>query len=208
MNQILTLILLVVILNMTIKKTEAQSNISLVYNSVHIGQNIALNYSQAFGKHSILVGIKYNLNRIVQDNQNEIFKKRFYATNFIEHWGLALGYNYTFRKVGAIEPYVFYELQYTNSHTRNEFVFPVEEDQDGKVYYTIDLVFLGPTTALENYIGVGIIIPVLDNLLITQKVGFGVSVFLDTDPSLVYTNNMFWEMGYMLSAGIAYRFIN
>ena len=56
MNQILTLILLVVILNMTIKKTEAQSNISVVYNSVHIGKNIALSYSHVFGKHSILVG--------------------------------------------------------------------------------------------------------------------------------------------------------
>ena len=185
---------------------KAQDNITVAFNSVHTGRNLSMTYSKRFNRHRIIGGIKYNINSLVQDDQNELFKKRFYATNFEEHWGLVLGYKYSLKKLNAIEPYFFYDVQFTNSHTRNKFVTPVAQDENGTFYYVKRLVFMGPTIALDNYIGLGIDIPLFDNLLISQKVGFGGSFYFNTDPGYVFENNRSQEFGYMLSIGVSYTF--
>lgn len=191
-----------------VPKIKAQNDVTLAFNSVEIGRNMSLIYSKSLNRHRIIAGIKYSINSFVQDNQNQVFIKRFFAINFKEHWGLVLGYQYALKKMNAIEPYLFYEMQFTNSHTRNEFVNPVAIDDNGTVYYVKRIVLFGPTIALGNYVGIGINIPLLDYLSISQKAGFGITLFYNTDPSFVFENNRSQEFGYILSFGIMYRLKN
>ena len=206
--KLLQLFIVVVLTTTTITKLFAQDEITLAYNSVHIGRNVSLAYYRNIKQHAIIAGIKYQINSLIQDNQNEIFKKRFYATDFYEHWGFVVGYRYTLKRINFVKPFIFYEMQLTNSHTRNEFVFPVGVDQNGIVYYTKDIVYQGPTFALDNYVGFGLNIPIFGFLSITQKIGFGGVFYFKTDPSYVLVNNRSQEFGYILSLGFSYNFLN
>ena len=184
----------------------AQADIGIAFNSVHIGRNLSVVGSKKINKHAILGGIKYGINSFESDDQNLLFKKRFFATNLIEHWGVIIGYQYFLKaQKSYLEPFFYYELQYTNSQTRNRSFFPVGYDVDNNVLYREDLDFFGPTIALENYLGFGLNIRINDFFLIVQKAGVGMINFQNTDKRYYFNNNSTWEFGYMLSFGMAYR---
>lgn len=207
MKKILVVLGTIILINLSPVISIAQTEISLAFNYVDIGRNLSLSGTKSFSRHKIQVGIKYGINSFEHDNQNNLFKKRFFATDFIEHWGAILGYQYAFKPINNyVIPFLLYEMQLTNSHTRNDWVFPVGYDTDGNVLYRKYLDYLGPTVALENYIGFGLNISLSEHLFITQKAGGGIALFYKTDPTYAFKNNRSWEFGYMLSLGLAYRF--
>jgi hypothetical protein len=187
--------------------TLAQMDVGISFNSVHIGRNLALTASKHIASHRINVGLKYNINSFEHDNQMNLFKKRFFATEFDEHWGFILGYSYGFKvKDNRFEPFLFYEMQYTYSHTRNEIYSQVGYDISGNELYIREVTFFGPTVALENYIGFGITYKLWEKIILSQKIGGGYIQYFKTDERYVMPNNRAWEFGYMLNIGIFYRF--
>jgi len=149
----------------------AQDRLSLTFNSVQVGRNLAAEYAKSLKRHTISGGIKWHINNTVQNNQQEAFRKRFYATEFWQHLGFVLGYDYALtKKSGKLIPSIFYEFQYTYSTTRNEFYSQRFVDNNGIVYYEREVFTLGPTIALENYIGLGLDIEVYDFLRLNYKI--------------------------------------
>src|SRR6056297_263818 len=134
----------------------SQLDIIASFNSVDIGRNVSLTLKKDLKKHSFLFGVKYHINKIVHDNQNNVFRKRFYAKDWKEHFGFNIGYQYNFDlNTLCIKPFLFYDFQFTNSHTRNLMYLPYDYDLNGDVLYKEYLEFFGPFIALENNIGLG-----------------------------------------------------
>jgi hypothetical protein len=189
-----------------IQSTYAQIDFIWSFNAVDVGRNVAILCKKDFNNHSILFGIKYHINSIVHDNVNNVFRRRFYATNFMEHFGLELGYQYNFTlKEPNLSPFIFYDLQVTHSPIRNNMFLPAIAYDKDNILYRKHLVFFGPYTALENNIGIGCISNITNKLFLYQKIGAGVSIFLGNDPKRL-PRQYEWEFGYVISTGIGYRF--
>lgn len=185
---------------------EVFSQLDLIasFNSVDIGRNLSMNIKKDIKKHSFLFGVKYNINKIVHDNQNNVFRKRFYATDWQEHIGFTLGYQYNFLlKSSPLKPFAFYDFQFTNSHTRNLMYLPYDYDINGDVLYKQYLEFFGPTIALEHNIGLGFNIKITNRLFLYQKIGAGIVTFHNIDKNIVGSGN--WEFGYIISVGLGYQ---
>lgn len=177
------------------------------FNTVDIGRNLNLTIKKDLGKHSVLLGLKYNLNRIVHDNQNNMFRKRFYATTFAEHFGFNVGYQYNFQlSKSTLRPFLFYDLQFTNSHTRNLMFLPYSYDTNGDVLYKRYLEFFGPTIALEHNLGIGFTVNILERLYLYQKIGAGIVNFFNVDKRIIGSGG--WEFGSVISVGVGYRLKN
>jgi len=196
--------ILVVIFFVFSQNVFSQLDLIASFNSVDIGRNLSINIKKDIKKHSILFGVKYNINKIVHDNQNNVFRKRFYATDWQEHFGFILGYQYNFLfKSSPIKPFAFYDFQFTKSHTRNLMYLPYDYDFNGDVLYKQYLEFFGPTIALEHNIGLGVDIKIINRLFLYQKIGVGVVTFHNIDKSIVGSGN--WEFGYIISVGLGYQ---
>lgn len=184
----------------------AQNDITTSFNSVHIGKNVNLGVCKNINRHSIGIALKYQINSYVTDNQNEIFKKRFFAKNLSEHIGFNFDYQYNFNlKQSAITPFIFYNLQFTNSHTRNNGYLKYDIDTiTNTILYRKYLVFFGPTIALENYLGIGYKVNINKRFFITNKIGGGIVLYYNVDERL-YGDGGNWEFGYMINIGVGYR---
>ena len=187
----------------------AQLDISTSFNSVHIGRNIDLGISKSYNNHTVGISIKYNINSIITDNQNEVYKKRFYALSFPEHIVLNLVYYYNINlKKSPITPYLFYSLQLSNSHTRNRGYLADHLDSTGnRMFYREYLVFFGPTISMENYIGLGYCVDLFSHLYLSSKIGIGIIPYFNVDDRL-YGNRYSIEFGKIISIGLGYRISN
>jgi len=183
-----------------------QIDLITAYNSTDIGRNINLSVHKQFKKHSVLLGVKYQIGSIIQNNQSELFRKTYYPRNFKETIGFNTGYqyNFNFEKL-KLDPFLFYEFQFTNSHTRNDIIVPVAYDIYGNVLYNRFLEFFGPTIALEHNIGFGYKFNIFGKFYLYQKIGFGIVTFHNVDKK-VYGEDHYWEFGHILNTGILYQF--
>jgi len=198
-------ILLVIIVITINQQVYSQLDIIGSFNSVDIGRNITITLKKDLKKHSFLFGAKYNINKIVHDNQNNVFRKRFYATDWQEHFGFNIGYQYNFSlKSSSLKPFAFYDFQFTNSHTRNLMYLPYDYDINGDVLYKEYLEFFGPFIALENNIGIGFTANLSENIFLSQKAGVGIVTFHGNDPKRPFINGS-WEFGYIISIGLGYH---
>ncbi len=188
--------------------TSAQYNITSSYNSVHIGRNANIGVAKNLGNHSIGIALKYGFNSVTANNYNEIFKKCFYAVNLVERFGFNLDYHYNFNlEKLAITPFVFYNFQFTNSHTKNKGYLPYTYDPiTNIVLYEKYGEFFGPTIALENYVGIGYRVDITEKIYINNKIGFGLVSYFNVDNRILGAGN--WEFGRVFSIGIGYSLNN
>jgi len=189
----------------------AQTDVFTSFNATHAGRNISVSASKLIkGKHEIGGGLRFNLNRLAHtDDQNNVYKKRLYATNFFQHLGLGFFYHRrVFRKWKKIEPLVFYDMQVTYAPTRNRMLLPFSYDVNGDVLYKEYIEFFGPFTWLEQNIGIGFKANLFSNFFIQQKVGFGTTFIMGFEKKLLskYFNWFAWEFGALINVGIGYRF--
>src|SRR5690606_19002549 len=85
-----------------------------------------------------------------------IFKKRFYAEEKIQHFGIRAGIEKTFElKTANSEIYAFYDFQYTRAILRSNLYNPVALDSLGNVLFEDYLLKFGPVNAFENNLGIG-----------------------------------------------------
>jgi hypothetical protein len=182
----------------------SQIDIVSTFNVVDIGRNAMLSIKKDFGQHSFLLGVKYHINKKVHDNQNNVFRKRFYATDLGEHLGLGATYQYNFSlKNSMVKPFLFYDFQFTNSRTRNVMVLPYAYMPDGKLVYEKILDYFGPTMALEHIIGVGFSVNLNKRLFLYQRLGGGIVHFINVDWRKLGAPN--WEFGSLITVGLGYH---
>lgn len=185
-------------------------SVSLNYNDVDIGRNVSALFHSKANKHQFYGGIKFHINNRVHDNQNNVFRKRFYASDFLEHIGLQLGYNYSLPVNERIRILFFYDVQLTSSGTKRESFLPVAYLGD-TVLYNRRIIEFEEIKALEQNIGVGIRAELWDNIYFNAKFGGGVSFFWDIPfefaPNQFYIGNKTdWEFSKFISVGIEYMF--
>jgi len=184
----------------------AQIDLTGNFNSTDIGRNVNININKHFNKHLILFGLKYQIGNIIQNNQSELFRKTFYPLNFKEAMGFDVGYQYYLNidKI-KIDPFLFYDFQFTNSHTRNDIIIPVAYDNNGNVLYNRFLEFFGPTVALEHNFGIGVKIKIYKQIFLYQRIGWGIVTFHNVDKQIWGHDEFFWEFGHIFSVGILYN---
>jgi hypothetical protein len=190
-------------------KIFSQTDIASTFNSTHSGRSITLVGTKTFNeKHEIGIGVRYNINKLAHnDDQNNAFLKRQYATNFIQHWGAeAFYHHYIFKKLKYTKPFVFYDLQVSYSETRNRMFLPGFYDDELGLLYKEVLDFFGPFTWVEQCIGFGIKAKVTEHWFLYQKIGFGTTFILGKDEKRPNTYDKFeWEFAGLIQAGLVYR---
>ena len=177
----------------------AQTEITSTFNSTHSGRNVTFALSKTFNNmHEFGGGLRININSLaMSDDQNHVYYKRLYASNFMQHLGIAGFYHYhIFRNWEHVKPFLFYDFQATYSTTRNHITIASTTDE---------YVNHGPFTWLEQTVGIGFKADLPNGFFITQKIGFGTSFILGKDEQLL-KNNFDWEFGGLINVGIGYRF--
>ncbi|MCA6364493.1 MAG: hypothetical protein IM638_15755 [Bacteroidetes bacterium] len=123
---------------------KAQRNVIYVHvNEAHSGLHAGVDWRyHASEKWIMYGGLHYLVNRIVTDNQQYVYKHRFYANNFGQHLGIRLGSERQFSlKQTCVKPFVFIQVQQTRSALRT--------------FYAPDLI----VNSLELIEGAGLNIP-------------------------------------------------
>ena len=176
-----------------------QTEITSTFNSTHSGRNVTFAISKTYNNtHEFGGGLRFNINSLaMSDDQNHVYYKRLYASNFMQHLGIAGFYHYhIFRDWEHVKPFLFYDLQATYSTTRNKIVLDATTDQ---------YVRHGPFIWLEQTIGIGFKADLPNGFFITQKLGIGTTFILGNDKQLL-KNNFDWEFAGLINVGFGYRF--
>ncbi|MDL2312818.1 hypothetical protein LJC68_08080 [Bacteroidales bacterium OttesenSCG-928-B11] len=203
-----------IILAGLLQTTVAQTRVFTNFNSVHSGRSInVLASAQVKGRHEFGGGFRININKYAHnDDQNNIFKKRMFATKPIHYFGVEGFYNvHIFQKLKHIDLFAFYNVQVVYSTTRNRAFIPAFE-HEGETYYTKHECTYGPFTWIEQNIGIGFTVDIWNNIFLSQRLGAGVCFILGKDypnenkPYFLAKPPFSWEFGYLLSVGFGYRF--
>lgn len=194
----------------------AQS-INIGFNSTHAGRNLTGQYETAKGKNEFSFGIGFNINKIAHnDDQNNFYKKRLYATETLNYLNLNFTYQrYIFSdKVKSIEPFVFYDLQAKYSTTRNRLILPYEYDSslvvsnpEQGILYREYIEYFGPFLWLENNVGIGFKAMLTEKFYIKQRFGVGVNLILGHDDQILYRRFSWfdWEFSTLMHLSIGMK---
>jgi hypothetical protein len=193
--------LLFIILVGLIQSLTSQVRVATDFNSVISGRSInVLASGQLKNRHEFGGGLRININKYTHnDDQNNFFKKRMYATKPLHYFGIEGFYQvHIFQKLKYIDLFAFYDIQLSYSTTGNRF----------NPFYD-EMLHFGPFTWIEQNIGIGFTVDIWNNIFFIQRLGGGVNFILGEDKKndhylmkTPFTN----EFGYLLSAGIGYRF--
>ena len=171
-----------------------QNNFNGSFNSTATGRNVSFSVSKIKNNAELGIGIRYNMGMLAMpDNQNHIFYKRLYPSNFNQHWGVKTFFNYSvLTNWEHIAPFVFCAIDVSYSATRNVISNTTTHRH-------------GPFTWVEPYLGLGCKVNLPKNFYLEQKIGGGGMLILGKDDILM-KNKPAWEFGGILSAGIGYHF--
>lgn len=189
-------------------------SVSINYNDVDIGRNVSILYHTKGGRHQFSGGIKVHINSQVHDNQNHVFRKRIYASNFKEHIGLQFGYNYNLPLNHKNRLLLFYDNQFTIAGKKGEVFLPAGF-LGGTPLYEKHVIEFQELKALEQHIGIGLRTGVWEDFYLNFRIGGGVALFWDV-PFEIAPNQyhmagarkLNWEFGRLLSIGIEYELNN
>jgi hypothetical protein len=187
----------------------AQNDLFIGFNSTTAGRNISLGYAKTVNNYNTFgVGLRININSIKHpDDQMNVFYKRLFATEFSQYLGIQVNYHRAFlQKLPCLKPYMFYDLQFTRSTTWNHMFLPYSYDTNGDYLYKEYFEYFGPFWWIEQNIGIGFRVKVIDSFYLFQNIGGGITFILGEDERLPTTYDKFsWEFGYLLSVGVSYR---
>jgi hypothetical protein len=185
------------------------------FNTSTLREGVIVGYSRTIHQnHEIEVGLRIHINRLAMpDDQESIYYRRMYASNFAQHFGAQLGYNWYFLPcLNHLKPFVFYELQAAYSTTRNHGYGWTYNGNDGN-YIPIEeyTESFGPFLWLQNTIGVGFKVEIWKSFYLFEKIGFNATQIIGNDEKLMPDpfQKFPWlvnEFGYMVMAGVGYRF--
>lgn len=171
------------------------------YTWTMTGQNVSVQGSKYMGNHAFSFGLKYHINRPVLDNQNYVYKKRFFEREFPEAIGFNLGYMFEPSDNHVVRPYFYYSLQ--TSYLRLIRDYTTEYSSQSVVAGMTVLNETSPFFVFENSIGVGLKTRVYKNVYLNQSAGIGMAWLLNV-PNSYARYNIEWVTS--LKLGISYRF--
>lgn len=206
MRKIAAIILIVLLATIT----NGQNQLSIGFNSTMAGRSATLTFSRTINnKNEFGGGLRYNINKLAHvDDQNKSYYKRLYATKPLHYIGIVGYYHYqVFQKLKYIKPFLFYDLQATYSTTRNRMLLPYSYDINGDVLYKEYIEYFGPFTWVEQNLGIGFKVDIINNWYLYQKYGAGMSFILGYDKKRLdkYFDWFAWEFGALVNVGIGYR---
>ena len=192
----------------------AQNAATISFNTSTLRESLIVGYSRTIHQtHEIDFGVRYHLNSLIMpDDQESIYSRRMYASNFVQHFGLQLGYNWYFLpRLDHLKPFVFYELQAAYSTTRNHGYGYTYYINEGTSLLEEYLVSFGPFLWLQNTIGVGFKVDIWKSFYLFEKIGFSATQIIGNDEKLMPDpfQKFPWlvnEFGYMISVGVGYKF--
>lgn len=117
-----------------------------------------------------------------------------------------------FNRKEVFTAHVYYNAQFTKSHTRFESYYAIgqlveEPTSEFDYIYEKHVNHIGPFLVLENNIGLAFEISIWDNLYLSQKFGGGILFYKNLDPNVtIVSDGGNWELSEMLSFGLGYRF--
>lgn len=188
---------------------QAQSVI-LSYHDVHVGRNVNLIYRSAGPHHQFYGGFKYHVNRLIHDSEPRRFKKRIYATDFVQRMGLRLGYQYQFPLTSHSRLSVFYDHQLTRSGTRNRIPVSIGV-ADTTEFFNIERADFEVLNTWEQIVGLGLEAHLSPGLFMAFQAGIG-SAFFWSIPDATTSGDPYdgpsrvWQVAHMFSLGLGYRF--
>lgn len=182
------------------------------FNSVHIGRNQSITVGYNWSRFSIYGGLKYNINKLDNFPESQMFKKTSWATTTGEHIGFNLGAKFEFLQLKNISFFVHYDLQQSFTHFRHISInylgsIVPEPTSEYDLVYHKTLAFIGPIWIFENNLGIGYKVHIYKGLFLTNKFGGGIMFFKNTDPlNWIITGGGNWELSEMISFGIGWIF--
>lgn len=206
---------LVMVLFLPVFSNAQLHGVEISYNDIHIGRNLSIGYNYKYNKkHIFSAKVHFLFNRLVHDNNNNVYYKRFFAYSFDQTIGLDVGYKYLIpiKKLKS-ELFLFYELQETYSQTRSKALFYLGKDPNtGDEIYFQKIIITDRILALENTFGIGINAEIYNNLFFSVKGGLGLVGFLliPTANSINNPNDNSteedWSFAHIYSLGLTYYF--
>lgn len=194
------------IILLLLSTTAFSQSINVGFNSTHSGRNVTVQFEKQFKKHEFSIGLGYNINKYAHpDNQNYIYKKRFYASNAAEHLNLNLTYQrYVLPNLDCIKPFLFYDFQGRYGSTHNDLTGWVSSTGDGGRVYTEHMASFGPFAWLENNIGIGFTADITDRFYLKQKFGGGAMLIVGSDKQLP-GDGVEWELSTLIHFSVGMR---
>lgn len=192
----------------------AQNSAKISFNTSTLRESVIIGYSRKVHQvHEIEAGIRYHINRLIMpDDQQHIYYRRTYASNFIQRFGLQFGYSWCFLpKLEHLKPFVFYELQAAYSTTRNRGYLYTYYINEGTSQLEEYLEYFGPFLWLQNTIGIGFSVDIWKSFYLFEKMGFNATIIIGRDEKLMpdpfqLIKGITNEFGYIISFGVGYSF--
>lgn len=201
------MIFTVLAISLSVSYLTAQSEIQLGQVSSFTGSKTRLGYSHQFGKHSISIGAQYLRNSRVHNlDQDNYFKKRFYATLPTQHLGMSLAYSYQIAKLfGNVPIRLGYDFQFVRADVLNDRYVP-KDTMDGITIYAFQNEIEPVTMALENNLCLEVKIPLVKNLFLNHTFGVGIITFHSIPSGLESKIKRNYEFGTMFLIGLTWSF--
>lgn len=193
----------------------AQPSLELQYSDVHIGRNLNLSWKQTISDFSVSAGLTYHLNRIDQIPESVLLKKNAFAENFGQHFGIQIGFDYSFYENEHLKLGVFYNNQsaFINHVYKRYSVYvqlvPEPQSEYDFAYIKKEDIW-GPFITSDNVIGLTMRNSLIRNFYLTSKAGLGMLFWKNTDDSVSIFAGKKVNQGYVFtghfSVGLGYTF--
>ena len=198
----------ILLVNSVLLFSQQNKGINLNFNWAHSGHNIEASYSIKKNNDVFNIGAKYLLNIPYSNNRFFVFKDRYHAVKFYEHFGLIAEYNRVFNiNQSDIKPYMFINIQYLRANNYDPTLLSPFGMYNNYQLYIGDSVNSGPYPVIENNIGIGIKYQLYRNVDFNAKAGAGIGFFYMGEDGWLLPYGWHGEyIIYLFSVGLTYNF--
>lgn len=206
-NKIFILILFLISINSA--KAQYSIGVSYIFSDISTHNVAILGKYNLKNKHQFNVGIKYHFN---DDSTKPLFRhyyRNLYSTNIWNRLGISFEYRLYFKQGKFINPYFFYNFQYSRMGSKFKGVYT----HDGKVFFekpeTLD-----PINIYENHVGLGLEAKLDERMKFSIGLCVGGTFFTDmrdlADLDRGTSKNVFVssrkeEFSWLFNTGLSYK---
>jgi len=196
MRSIILALLLFLSLGLFAQKWDKSVNAN--FNWTYFAQSIEGDFNMRRNHHTLSTGMQVYLNQYA-DFEDGAYKNVGYAENWYDRIGLNVSYQYNIWKdIRTVNPYLFYQNMVSHLCFR-EPVYDTTSYGWGQIGKISD-----PHWLIEQFIGIGFIFQLYDNIYVFQEAGLGAALWGGNE---YYMQKIQWEWDYTLKLGLYYRFI-
>ncbi len=168
----------------------AQHGVYGIYVNSITGHSLNFGYSHHWQNSELGGGLIVNLSN--KTSNNSIYYKNLDPNGVSQAFGVQLFYNYyIFRKLEFVEPFITVDCQYSFAETSSYLDANTEATH------------FGPFHWIENMVGIGVRIPIINQLCFTSKAGFG-GMFILGNEEMLLKEQPEWEFGGSVQVGFTF----